>query len=60
MGMEAGRKPKHLWMRLRKSVSMETNSSFFGNTSTWTVNDNAVLGMVPLLLPAAPEQWYVI
>lgn len=43
-GLEAGRKPKHLWMRLRKSVSMETSSSFFGDTRTWKVNDKAVLG----------------
>lgn len=54
-GLEAGSKPKHLWMRLRKSVSMETSSGFFGDTSTWRVNDKAVLGNYTSVLPAIEQ-----
>lgn len=57
MGPEAGRKLKYLWMRLRKSVSVETSSSFFGDTSTWKVDDKAVLaGDASAAVPAAIEQ----
>lgn len=58
MGLEAGRKLKYLWMRLRKSVSVETSSSFFGDTSTWKVDDKAVLAgdASAAAVPAAIEQ----